>query len=150
MYPSAGSSLACPRVFQSPKPEGTLASGLLGWELGVARLRLEAVLAGIVRGPVRSWNPVVVFSRECEKDAYSRLTSGQFVCKRPSSARRSVSPVHSHKVRPPLPTLRTASQARPKGQGLGALKPGKVRPLICAPGVLIVKSTLPRCPLRVN
>lgn len=80
MYPSAGSSLAGPRVFKSPKPEGTLASGLLGWELGVARLRLEAVLAGIVRGPVRSWNPVVVFSRECERERCILAANFRSVC----------------------------------------------------------------------
>ena len=57
----------------------------------VASRRLEAVLAGMVRGPVRSWNPVDVFSRECEKDEYSRLTSGQFVRERLLSVHRPIS-----------------------------------------------------------
>ena len=73
-------------------PEAGVSAGLrrAGMGMRVASRRLEALLAGMVRGPVRSWNPVDVFSRECEKDEYSRLTSGQFVRER-LSVRRPVS-----------------------------------------------------------
>lgn len=74
-------------------PEAGGSAGLqrAGMGMRVASTRLEAVLAGMVRGLVRSWNPVDVFSRECEKDEYSRLTSGQFVRERLLSVRRPVS-----------------------------------------------------------